>query len=174
MYRYCLSFLLVLLFAANLSAQVPTAVNRPIPTILQYMVDAVPEHSFFLKAVRATQLEHVFEGADPITVFLPNSQSFPPGFEETMLQPEHADSLKTILTLHVLAGNWDLAALTEKIKENGGSLTLPTIGDGRKLDFRLTASGIEVGDGRGSFHSLNMPITRQNGVIYLVDRLFLP
>lgn len=164
-----------LLFATGVKAQ---TLDKELisPSIYKYMVEAAPEHSTMLKAVNAARLEASFESDGPYTVFMPTNQAFaalPAGTADNWLKPEHADSLKKILTAHIVTGNWTVPALEQKIKEGGGSLNLPTVG-GAHLTFTLDAGRVSVADRHGIKTVLNQPIVRQNGIIYVIDKLLLP
>lgn len=149
----------------------------PPPTMMKYFVDSYPEFSILVKGINATELNETFESGNPITVFAPVNRTFdnlPAGTIKNILQPEMRDSLKGVLTYMVIAGNWSLDQLQQKIKEGGGSFSIPTVGGIGKLNFVLDGSAVRVKDNRGTQMQLSAPIITKSGMVYVVDKLLLP
>ncbi len=149
----------------------------PPPTMMKYFVNAYPEFTVLVKSINATQLNAVFEGNDAVTVFAPVNRTFQnvrAGAIKNILKPEMVDSLKGILTYMVVAGNWSTEDLTNKIKEGGGSYSLPTVGGTGKLNFFLDGTAVWVKDNRGTAIQLGVPVVNKNGTVYKVDKLLLP
>lgn len=151
--------------------------RSPAPsTLLSYMVDHSDQYSIIIKAIRSTRLEHLFEGKGPVTVFAPSSRAFEtiPGITiYNLLQPEHVDSLKGILTYHIVAGNWSLEALKQKIKEGGGDFSLPTVGGKGNLDFVMKDGAVLVRDAMGMVAMLPIPNMLNNGTLYVIEKVLL-
>jgi uncharacterized surface protein with fasciclin (FAS1) repeats len=155
----------------------PAPPPPPPPTMMKYFVDSYPEFSILVKGINATQLNETFESGNPITVFAPVNRTFdnlPAGTIRDILQPQMRDSLKGVLTYMVIAGNWSLEQLQQKIKEGGGSFSVPTIGGMGKLSFVLDGSAVRVKDNRGTQMQLSAPVITKSGMVYVVDRLLLP
>ena len=115
-------------------------------------------------AVQAAGLVETLKGAGPFTVFAPTDAAFaalPAGTVEDLLKPENKDKLIAILTYHVVAGKVMSTDLTEGMMAKtvqGGDLTI-TLADGAKVN------GIAVS---------TADIAASNGVIHVVDSVFLP
>jgi uncharacterized surface protein with fasciclin (FAS1) repeats len=70
---------------------------------------AVANGSFttLAKALTAADLVTTLEGPGPFTVFAPTDEAFatlPAGTLESLLTPENKDTLRRVLTYHVVAG----------------------------------------------------------------------
>jgi len=149
----------------------------PPPTAMQYFVSSYPEFTVLVKAINATELNSTFETSGPVTVFAPVNRTFdnlPAGVIKDILQPQMRDSLKGVLTYMVIAGSWSLADLQQKIKEGGGTYSIPTIGGSGSLNFLLDGAAVRVKDSRGNQMQLSAPVVTRNGLVYIVDRLLLP
>lgn len=149
----------------------------PPPTMMKYFVNSYPEFTVLVKAINATQLNSVFEGKDPVTVFAPVNKTFEnlkSGTISNILKPQMKDSLKSMLTYIVVAGNWSTDDLTQKIKEGGGSYSLPSVGGSGKLNFFLDGTAVWVKDRRGTMVQLGIPVVNKNGTVYTIDKMLLP
>lgn len=147
------------------------------PTIMNFLVESYPQFTTLVKAVNTARLELTFENPGPVTVFAPSNKAFeimPAGTVDNWLKPEMSDSLKKVLTYHVITGSWNQADLLQKIKEGGGTLSIPTIGEGGKLTFTLEAGRVAVKDNHGFTTVLGTPVQRYNGLVYVIDKLLLP
>jgi len=147
------------------------------PTLMSYMVEAYPEYTNVVKAINTARLEETFEGKGPVTVFAPVNkafEAFPAGTLDNWLKPESKDSLKKILTYHVVSGTWDITNLAQKVKEGGGEFSMPTLGEGGRLSFILENGQVAVKDARGFKTILAAPVKRDNGLLYSLDKLLLP
>jgi len=153
------------------------AVVKAAPSILKYFVNAYPEYTVLVKAINAVELNTTFESNSPVTVFAPMNRSFNnvrTADINTILKPEMRDSLKGMLTYIVVSGEWRLENLIQKIKEGGGSYSLPTIGGTGNLSFVLNGETVFVKDNRGTQVPLGAPVVTGSGLVYPVDKLLLP
>jgi uncharacterized surface protein with fasciclin (FAS1) repeats len=158
-------------------APAPALPPQPPMVMMKYFVNAYPEYTTFVKAINAVELNSTFEDPGPVTVFAPVNRTFdnlPPGTIRNILKPEMRDSLKGIITYMVLAGKWRVSDLQQKIKEGGGSATLPTVGSMGMLTFTMNGNSVWIKDKRGTQIELGVPVIMQNGIVYPVDRLLLP
>lgn len=118
-----------------------------------------------LAAVEAAGLEKALIGDKPLTVFAPTDDAFkalPEGTVENLLKPENRDTLKSILTLHVVPGKVSAGdALNAKSAKslNGG-----------KLQFGIKNGTFEVNGVR----IVTTDIQCDNGVIHVIDSVILP
>ena len=94
------------------------------------------DHTTLVAAVKAAGLVDTLKSKGPFTVFAPTNAAFdklPAGTIETLLKPENKGMLTTILTYHVVSGQFDSKAIMKRIKAghgkawfkavNGGTLT---------------------------------------------------
>ena len=73
-------------------------------------------HTTLVAAVKAAGLVETLQGAGPFTVFAPSNDAFaklPAGTVEALLKPEAKATLVKILTYHVIAGDFDAAAVVK-------------------------------------------------------------
>lgn len=123
------------------------------------------DFSTLVAAVSAAGLVETLQGDGPFTVFAPTNEAFaalPAGTVESLLKPENKDKLVSILTYHVVAGNYPASSLAGQ----KGSLT--TV-QGGKLHVNGT-DGVKV---NGS--TVIIPdVVASNGVIHAIDKVMLP
>ena len=117
------------------------------------------------KALAAADLVATLEGPGPFTVFAPTDEAFaklPAGTLESLLKPENKDTLRRILTYHVVAGEVrasDVVKLQSAKAVSGDTIT------------------IEVRDGKVLVDDANVlktDIQASNGVIHVIDTVILP
>ena len=72
------------------------------------------DHTTLVAAVKAAGLVDTLQGKGPYTVFAPTNAAFaklPAGTVDNLLKPENKTLLTSVLTYHVVAGNYDMKAL---------------------------------------------------------------
>ena len=176
MLAYCLVCMLGTAPVAVTQAQTVLK-EKPAPSILSYLITAAPEYSIMVKSINATRLENTFTATGPITVFAPVNKAFnvlPAGTIDNWLKPEMSDSLKGILTYHVIAGSWTASELERKIREAGGEFFMPTIGGAARVSFVLENNKVVVKDAKGFKTVLGIPSQQPNGLVYSIDKILLP
>src|SRR5450432_4267370 len=65
------------------------------------------DHTTLVAAVKAAGLVETLQGPGPFTVFAPTNEAFdklPAGAVDNLLKPENQDTLKKVLTYHVVTG----------------------------------------------------------------------
>jgi uncharacterized surface protein with fasciclin (FAS1) repeats len=136
------------------------------------------DHTTLVAAVKAAGLVDTLEGKGPFTVFAPTNEAFaalPAGTVDTLLKPENKDKLTSILTYHVVAGDYDAAKLAQLIKDGDGKAELKTV-EGDPLTFMMSGSnGIAIKDGKGNVANVTIPDVKQsNGEIHVIDKVLMP
>ncbi|MEQ9097004.1 MAG: fasciclin domain-containing protein [Phycisphaerales bacterium] len=121
--------------------------------------------SILAKAVEAAGLTGALTGDDALTVFAPTDAAFnklPQGTLEELLRPENRDTLRQILTYHVVPGRVYArdAVGAQRAQTLQGDAVRVGISDGR-----LTIDGAGV---------VNSDIEASNGVIHVIDSVILP
>ena len=117
-----------------------------------------------LAAVDAAGLTDTLKGEGPFTVFAPTDDAFaalPAGTVEDLLKPENRDTLVSILTYHVLAGqalSTDLSEGATAQTVQGQSVTF-SVNDGAKVDGAVISAA---------------DIMASNGVIHVIDSVIMP
>jgi uncharacterized surface protein with fasciclin (FAS1) repeats len=129
---------------------------------------AVAAGSFgiLVAAVQAAGLEDTLRGPGPFTVFAPTDAAFaalPEGTVANLLLPENRETLRGILTYHVVSGRVmaaDAAALTSAPTVNGASAPIAPSASGG-----LTIGGANI---------VTTDIECSNGVIHVIDAVIMP
>jgi uncharacterized surface protein with fasciclin (FAS1) repeats len=132
------------------------------------IVDVASSNSDFstlVAAVSAAGLVETLQSDGPFTVFAPTNEAFaalPAGTVENLLKPENKDQLVSILTYHVVAGNYPASSLVGKRAPlstvQGGKLHVNGM-DGVKVEN----STVIIAD-----------VVASNGVIHAIDKVLLP
>lgn len=176
-----LALFVALFSGVNLFAQDVTVVGGekmyPKKNIIENALNSA-DHTTLVAAVKAAELVETLMGPGPFTVFAPTNDAFenlPEGTVASLLQPENKSMLVSVLTYHVVAGNYTFEAIMTGIKNNGGKLTLKTV-NGQNLYFTSNNSkNITVWDETGKMANISVyDVAQSNGVIQVIDRVLLP
>ena len=128
-------------------------------------------------AVQAAGLVETLNGEGPFTVFAPTNDAFaklPEGTVETLVKPENKEQLTTILTYHVVAGNYDAADVIEAINANNGSFEVETV-QGGKIVLSLRDGSVLLTDANGGTATVIMAdVMASNGLIHAIDAVVMP
>ena len=134
-------------------------------------------HDTLVAAVKAADLVDTLASPGPFTVFAPTDDAFaalPAGTVDTLLQPENKGQLSSILTYHVVAGRVPASALTQAIRQSGGTYEFETVA-GETLSAAFDGHTIVVTDNAGrTTKVVQADVKTTNGVIHVTDGVFLP
>lgn len=136
-----------------------------------------PDFSTLVTAVTAAELGETLSGTGPFTVFAPTNDAFgklPAGTVEK-LTTEDKDTLKAILTYHVVEGAVDAATLTSAITAAGDAgYTVPTVGGG-SLTATIVDGGVVLTDATGGTAKVTATdVAASNGMIHVIDTVLMP
>lgn len=128
---------------------------------------AISAKSFntLVAALKAADLVDVLRGEGPFTVFAPTDDAFaklPEGTLESLLKPENNAQLQSILTYHVLPGQYlaaDVVKMDSAKTVNGQSFSI------RNHDGSVMIDNAKI---------IKTDITASNGVIHVIDSVILP
>ncbi|MAP54687.1 fasciclin domain-containing protein [Altibacter sp.] len=152
------------------------AAMYPSKNIIQNAVNS-KDHTTLVAAVKAAELVDVLQGDGPFTVFAPTDAAFaklPAGTVEALVQPENKAKLQSILTYHVLSGNYSAEAIVNAIKKGKGKATFKTVSGGT-LTAMLKGSNVVLKDENGGMSMVTIAdVFQSNGVIHVVDTVVLP
>jgi uncharacterized surface protein with fasciclin (FAS1) repeats len=172
----------MLAFASSqLSAQEKTvmvggAAMYPSKNIVENAVNS-KDHTTLVAAVKAAGLVETLQSAGPFTVFAPTNKAFdmlPKGAVDNLLKPENKSTLTSVLTYHVVAGNWDANDLMAKVKEGNGSAMLKTV-QGEELTITQKGKTLWVKDTKGATAKVTISdVNQKNGVIHVIDHVLMP
>ena len=156
----------------------PAAPTAAPTTTIAAALPTLPNRATLTKLVTAAKLETTLAGPGPFTVFAPSDEAFtrlPPGALDTLLKPESAPTLATILKYHVVAGAVTSDQLKAQITAGGGKATLTTLA-GQPLIASIGPNGnIELTDTAGiKAYVDTADIKETNGVVHLTNGMSVP
>ncbi len=135
------------------------------------------DHTTLVAAVKAAGLVDTLEGSGPFTVFAPTNEAFaklPAGTVDNLLKPENLDTLKKVLTYHVVSGRISTMDLKKMIHEGGGKATLTTV-EGGTLTVWMKGGKYMLTDEKGGMAAITIPnVYQSNGVIQVIDTVLMP
>ncbi len=171
------SFMFVVSTADGQNTTVGGEIMYPAKNIVENAVNS-KDHTTLVAAVQAAGLVETLQTEGPFTVFAPVNDAFenlPAGTVDNLLKPENKDALVKVLTYHVLAGNYDFAALEKEIKAGKGKAVLKTVA-GEELTFMMNGPrNITITDKNGNVANISTYDVRQkNGVIHVIDKVLIP
>ena len=149
------------------------------PVEMNIVETAVSNDSFstLVAAVQAADLVDALSSDGPFTVFAPTNDAFnnlPDGTLSTLLQPENQETLQSILTYHVVAGQFMAEDVVQAINDNGGQFTVETL-QGGELTVKLWEGNVYVKDTNGNKAQIIITdVETSNGVIHAINNVVLP
>jgi uncharacterized surface protein with fasciclin (FAS1) repeats len=135
-----------------------------LPTIPQ-VAKTAGQFTTLLAAVDAAGLTETLPGRGPFTLFAPTDEAFnrlPSGTVKDLLKDENRDTLRTILTYHVVSGRvtaGQASSLRSAETVAGQSVRISRNGD----DLRINDATVRIAD-----------IPASNGIVHVIDRVLLP
>ncbi len=165
-----------LVFGAHKNPTVGGGAMYPSKDIVDNAVNS-KDHTTLVAAVKAASLVDTLKGPGPFTVFAPTNEAFaklPAGTVETLLKPENVDTLKKVLTYHVVSGSMTAADLKKAIAAGGGQAKLTTV-EGGMLTATMMGKTLMLTDEKGNVSHVTIPdVMQSNGVIHVVDTVVMP
>lgn len=147
--------------------------NKPIAA----NASAAPNLTTLVAAVKAAGLVETLASPGPFTVFAPTNEAFaklPAGTVETLVKPENKATLTSILTYHVVAGNFTSKDIAKAIKAGGGTASFDTVAGG-KLTAKMDGKNLVLTDAKGGMSTVSTADVKQsNGVVHVIDSVLLP
>jgi len=135
------------------------------------------DHTTLVAAVKAAGLVDTLEGPGPFTVFAPTNEAFaklPEGTVDNLLKPENLDTLKKVLTYHVVSGRITTHDLKKMIADGGGTATLTTV-EGGSLWVMWKDGKFWIKDDKGGMATITIAnVYQSNGVIQVIDTVLMP
>jgi uncharacterized surface protein with fasciclin (FAS1) repeats len=135
------------------------------------------DHTTLVAALQAADLVTTLQSAGPFTVFAPTNAAIdklPQGTVETLLKAENKAILAKVLTYHVVAGNFNAAAVVKAITDAKGSLSLTTVSGGILIASLKDGKVILTDENGGVATVIVTDLTADNGVIHVIDTVVLP
>ncbi|HMS40478.1 MAG TPA: fasciclin domain-containing protein [Pyrinomonadaceae bacterium] len=163
-------------FVFGLSSVSAQTMNSSKKTVVDIAVGSA-DHTTLVAAVKAAGLVETLSGKGPFTIFAPSNAAFdalPAGTVATLLKPENKGLLTTILTYHVVAGNFDSKKVLKAIKKGKGKAMLKTV-QGGMLTATLEGSSVILTDEKGGKSKITaVDLKGSNGVIHVIDTVVMP
>jgi uncharacterized surface protein with fasciclin (FAS1) repeats len=163
-------------YAQEMTVMVGGAAMYPSKNIVENAVNS-KDHTTLVAAVKAAGLVETLQSAGPFTVFAPTNAAFdklPKGTVGNLVMPENKATLTSILTYHVIAGNFDAKALMDKIKMGNGKAMLKTV-NGEELTFMMKGKSLMIKDAKGNVAKVTIKdVHQKNGVIHVIDTVLMP
>ena len=148
----------------------------PTKNIVENAVNS-KDHTTLVAAVKAAELVDVLSSDGLFTVFAPTNKAFealPEGTVETLLKEENKSKLQSVLTYHVLAGNFKAADIVNAIKKGNGKATFKTV-SGADITAMMDGKNVKVKDAAGNVATVTIAdVNQSNGVIHVIDTVLLP
>ncbi len=152
------------------------AAMYPSKNIVENAVNS-KDHTTLVAAVTAAGLVETLQGDGPFTVFAPTNAAFgnlPAGTVETLLKPENKSKLQSVLTYHVVSGNYSASNIVAAIKKGDGIASFKTVSGGT-LTASLKGKNVILTDENGGTSMVTIAdVNQSNGVIHVVDSVALP
>jgi transforming growth factor-beta-induced protein len=117
-------------------------------------------------AVQAAGLVDTLKSAGPFTVFAPTNDAFkklPAGTVDNLLKPENKETLKGILTYHVVAGRYKISDLKD-------GQVLKTV-NGKELKISKKDGKVMI---NGTSTIETKDVISKNGVTHVIDTVLMP
>ncbi|GAB2566962.1 fasciclin domain-containing protein [Spirosoma areae] len=137
-----------------------------------------PNYTTLQNALQAADLHETLKGTGPYTLFAPTNSAFkklPAATQAGLLEGRNRESLKQLLSYHVVSGSLSADQLTKQIKDGNGKTQVKTL-SGSMLTLQLDPNGrIQLTDEQGGTVSVEATDNRQmNGMVYGLDTVLMP
>lgn len=124
--------------------------------------------------VKQADLVKTLQGEGPFTVFAPDNDAFaklPKKTTDSLMMDENKKQLATILTYHVVPGEYDAAKITQLANEGK---TLTTV-EGGKLTPVVKGDKVEIEDESGNTVTVTQAdVKSSNGVTHIINGVLMP
>lgn len=172
--------------ATATGAAVAGAENAPITnlpastgrTTIGDFVAAQPDYTTLQNALQTVELYGMLREGQSYTIFAPSNAAFkklPAKIQNVLLDGQNRESLKKLLSYHVVSGVVDATELTRQINAGGGSARLKTMSGGT-LTAKVGSDGrVMLTDEQGNMAYVDTPDKKQtNGVVHGIDKVLMP
>lgn len=133
--------------------------------------------STLVDLVGAAELGGALSAEGPYTVLAPLNSAFgelDPATVEYLLSDEGKPLLTTILTYHVIPGDFKSGNLIALANRNGSSVEVETLA-GEMLTLSVRKGKLRITDGAGNMHHVvKKNINASNGTVHVIDGVLLP
>ncbi len=162
--------------AANAPITNPSARTRS--TTLADFVASQPDYSTFQNALQSVDLVNTLKEGQAYTLFAPSNAAFkklPAVTQNVLLEGQNKESLKKLLTYHVIQGTMDAKELAKRINAGNGTAQLKTLSGGLLTAKLGSNNRVIITDEQGNSAYVDTSDQIQtNGVIHGIDNVLMP
>lgn len=135
------------------------------------------DFSTLASAVQSANLAGTLSSEGPFTVFAPTNDAFnkvPKATLDSLMKDENIEDLSSLLTYHVVSGEWSAADLVKAIQENNNKYEVTTV-QGEKLTLSIKDDKVMIKDAKGGTSTVvTADVKASNGVIHSIDKVIMP
>lgn len=150
--------------------------EAPTATIAQAL-PTLDHHATLARLVQASAVAPTLAESGPFTVFAPSDDAFTrlaPGTVDTLMKPENAATLTTVLKTHVIQGAYTLDQIKALVAAGNGTAALPTL-SGQTLTASLENGNLLLTDPTGNKSYVSQPDVREaNGIVHVTNGVSVP
>lgn len=147
-------------------------------TTIGDFVAAQPDYSTLQNTLQAVNLDKTFREGQAYTIFAPSNAAFkklPTTTQNVLLEGSNRESLKKLLTYHLVQGTVDGKELTKQINAGNGTARLKTLNGGVLTAKMGTDNKVLITDEQGNTAQIDTPDQIQNnGVVHGIDKVLMP
>ncbi|WP_265528131.1 fasciclin domain-containing protein [Sphingomicrobium marinum] len=139
------------------------------------LVNAIGADSQFGRAMAAAGLDGILDGPAPYTLIVPSDEAFaalPEGTLPDASTEEGKEALGAILSNHILPGTILSDDVRKAATANGGSASLPTLGEAT-LEASVNGDSLTLSAGGDAGSVTQADARYDNGVVHRVDMVLL-
>jgi uncharacterized surface protein with fasciclin (FAS1) repeats len=150
------------------------AAMYPNKTIVANAVNS-KDHTVLVSLVKKAGLVATLSGPGPFTVFAPTNEAFAKLPKATVTKvTSNKKLLTTVLTYHVLAGDYDSKKIAAAIKAGGGTATFKTVA-GPSIKASMVGGKLVLTDDHGDKSTVTIAdVYQSNGVIHVINTVLVP
>jgi len=135
------------------------------------------DFSTLVTALKAADLVGALQGDGPFTVFAPTNAAFGKIDSNTLsslLEPKNVETLKSILTYHVVPGKLAASDVVAALKKGNGKAVVKTL-NGAELTVVQKDGKIWLMDANGTYSQITATdVMASNGVIHVIGDVVMP
>ena len=160
----------------KLIAQANIVTEEKIPNLSE-LVSGDIGFEKFNTLIADTEFKELLAQKGPYTVFVPLNgaiEKLHPKLIESLKKPENKTKLTQIMNCHIIPGLINRDDIVKAIKENGGSVTLKTLG-GVRLLASMKRDKIYLIDKAGNAGRLMInDLEATNGIVHTIESVMMP
>ncbi len=134
-------------------------------------------HKTLIRAIKAANLEEILDSDGTFTFFAPTDQAFEKFSQEklqSLIDSDNTKELRSLLTYHIVAGNFSAAMILKALCRGEGLTTFTTL-QGNKITASMDGMDIILTDSFGNIAKIVKADANQcNGVIHAIDNVIFP